>query len=213
MGIIKRGILGGFAGSVANVVGTSWKGIAVMKSKPLSVANPRSAGQTAQRTRFSSIVELAKSVLSSICIPVWNGFASQMSGYNMFIQRNVANAFSSVGVFQPSNLVIAPKSGTPTETLTADPGEGDEAVTVQWSGTIDNTEQMDTDKCIILITTQDGIVLGSDFGGAVRSSQQRIVNINQPIVETQILHIFLSFASADGKRTFDTQWLQVVVTA
>jgi len=30
MGTIKRGILGGFSGKVANVVGTSWKGIALL---------------------------------------------------------------------------------------------------------------------------------------------------------------------------------------
>ena len=48
MGILKQGILGGFSGKVANVVGTSWKGIAVIKAMPLSVANPKTAGQVAQ---------------------------------------------------------------------------------------------------------------------------------------------------------------------
>ncbi len=40
MGIIKRGILGGFSNKVANVVGSSWKGINTMRALPLSVANP-----------------------------------------------------------------------------------------------------------------------------------------------------------------------------
>ena len=45
MAKVRQGILGGFRGRVGNIVGTGWKGIAVMKSLPLTVANPRTAGQ------------------------------------------------------------------------------------------------------------------------------------------------------------------------
>lgn len=70
MATIKQGILGGFSGRVGTIVGTSWKGIAVMKSLPLSVANPKTAGQVGQRTKFSSVVALASVILSSIIKPL-----------------------------------------------------------------------------------------------------------------------------------------------
>lgn len=89
MAIISRGILGGFKGKVANVVGTSWKGRAVMKSLPLSVANPRSAGQVTQRTKFSNVTQIASSFLNSWIKPLWNPFAGNISGYNKFTSVNV----------------------------------------------------------------------------------------------------------------------------
>ena len=53
MGIIKRGILGGVSNKVGNVVGSSWKGIATLRSLPLSVANPNTLAQRNNRTSFS----------------------------------------------------------------------------------------------------------------------------------------------------------------
>ena len=53
MGIIKQGITGGFSGMVGNVVGGSWKGIAYMRIRPVSVANPQTVGQQDQRTKFA----------------------------------------------------------------------------------------------------------------------------------------------------------------
>lgn len=101
MGIIKRGILGGFRGSVANVVGTSWKGLAVIKSKPLSVANPRSTGQVAQRAKFSSAVFIASAILPVVIKPLWDRFAQGMSGYNAFVRYNLPSIFSN-GDVQPT---------------------------------------------------------------------------------------------------------------
>ena len=89
MGIIRRGILGGFSGKVANVVGSSWKGIAVMRALPLSVTNPKTVGQVEQRSAFSIISKFASSILTVWVKPLWDRQAQSMSGYNAFIQQNV----------------------------------------------------------------------------------------------------------------------------
>ena len=69
MGKIKQGILGGFSGKVAGVVGSSWKGIAVIKARPLSVANPKSPLQVAQRGAMAQIVMVARLLLASVLQP------------------------------------------------------------------------------------------------------------------------------------------------
>ena len=106
MGKIKRGILGGFSGKVANVIGGSWKGIAYMRSQPLSVANPNTAGQVSQRGAFSQIVIVAKILLSSVLKPLNDRFAQNMSGYNRFVQMSIA-AFDVDGLATPSLLKIS----------------------------------------------------------------------------------------------------------
>ena len=88
MAIIKQGILGGFSNKCGSVVGTSWKGIAVMKAKPLSVANPRTAAQVKNRNRQTMVLELAQGVGTSFIRTYWNRFAKNMSGFNDFMSRN-----------------------------------------------------------------------------------------------------------------------------
>ena len=108
MGVIKQGILGGFSGKVANVVGSSWKGVAVIKSLPLSVANPNTAGQQAQRGAMTTCVEAARVLLPVLITLFWNRFAQGMSGFNAFVKQNIATFltagftdfnFSTDGVF------------------------------------------------------------------------------------------------------------------
>lgn len=105
MGVIKRGILGGFSGKVANVVGSSWKGIAYMKSMPLSVANPQTTAQTTQRNAFGKTVEIAGAILADWVKPLWDRFAQGMSGYNAFVQANVG--LCPDGVFVPNNFIMS----------------------------------------------------------------------------------------------------------
>jgi hypothetical protein len=106
MGIIKQGILGGFSGKVGNVVGTSWKGRAVLKAMPLSVANPRTTGQINQRAKFSACVELAKELLGGSIAILDNPFAGNISGYNRFVKRNTA-AFTTDGNLIPNKLKVS----------------------------------------------------------------------------------------------------------
>ena len=88
MGIIKRGILGGVSNKIGNVVGSSWKGIATLRSLPLSVANPNTKAQRDNRTTFTIMSKLGSEVLATICQPLWNRDAKQMSGFNAYVMEN-----------------------------------------------------------------------------------------------------------------------------
>lgn len=88
MGIIKRGILGGVANKIGNVVGSSWKGIATLRSLPLSVANPNTLAQRTNRNSFSLMSKLGSQVLATVCQPLWNRDAKQMSGFNAYVMYN-----------------------------------------------------------------------------------------------------------------------------
>ena len=58
MGKIKQGILGGFKGKVGTVIGSSWNGISYMRGLAQSVKNPKTAGQTTQRTFFREVLDI-----------------------------------------------------------------------------------------------------------------------------------------------------------
>jgi len=107
MATIKQGILGAFSGKVAGVVGSSWKGIPVMKSLPPSVANPKTAKQIEQRSRMKACTAFSQSVLASVIKPLNDRFASRMSGFNAFTSRNIAN-FEGGILSKPEVVKISP---------------------------------------------------------------------------------------------------------
>ena len=87
MGVIKRGILGGFSGKVANVVGTSWKGIEVIKAMPLSVRNPNTILQQNQRASITASVKFFQMVGLDVVRALNNRWAVKMSGFNACVKR------------------------------------------------------------------------------------------------------------------------------
>jgi len=88
MGVIKQGILGGFQNKVGAVIGSNWKGIATMRSRPISVANPRTGKQVAVRTDFSTLVKMASTLNATLIRPYWSRFAQKQTGANAFISAN-----------------------------------------------------------------------------------------------------------------------------
>lgn len=213
MATIKRGILGGGSGSVANVVMTAWKGIAVIKSKPLTVANPQTAAQNSQRGKFSGIVGIAQYILASILQPVWNGFAQTMSGYNMFIQKNIQVAFNDSGVFQPNSLEISPKDGTTTPISSVDAVNTITHLTINFSPELFGADQMESDKYFGVACNPSGVVLGSVEPSGSRNSEECRIELSRPLVTGEIVHCYLAFISADKKRAFRTAHVQKTVTA
>lgn len=105
MAIIKRGILGGFSNKIGNVVGTSWKGISVMRSLPQSVHNPKTEAQEEQRTNFTVASKLGSQLLDSVIKPFWDKKAIRMSGYNLWVQTNI-NKWLETGIGYNENVLL-----------------------------------------------------------------------------------------------------------
>jgi hypothetical protein len=118
MGIIKRGILGGFSGKVANVVGTNWKGIEVIKAMPLSVRNPKTVSQVAQRTLFLRAIIFAQSIGVDVCRFYNNRTSVRKSGFNAVTSRfiNYVKEHGSLSGFHTAisvgNATVYPNSAT-----------------------------------------------------------------------------------------------------
>ena len=96
MGIIKKGILGGFSGKVGNVVGASWKGIDYIRSLPSTVRNPRTPRQVKQRTKFS----LVQGFLTSMTPFIRNWFKNYAGGQtamNAALSYNIQNGIIGEG--------------------------------------------------------------------------------------------------------------------
>lgn len=198
MGIIKRGILGGFSNKVANVVGTSWKGRAVIKALPLSVANPRTTPQVNQRTKFSACSKLFSEILGDWVKPLWDRFSGDISGYNAVVKANVAG-FGTTGIPDYGALVMSKgKMATPSiDTIVADVSLGTVVTLVDlpadaaWGGT-------GLQVFVLAINENSGNVLGVTVGTG-NSGGSSTVTINSTDFEAgDEIIVFVALKRADG---------------
>lgn len=203
MGVIKRGILGGFRGKVANVVGSSWKGIAVMKSLPLSVANPRTPGQVGQRNKFSGVVAIAVQMLANIIKPNWDRFAQQESGYNAFIKKNISN-FSSNGVYNPA-LLLTSSGALVGVSLNAGILS---ANTSQFIGTLNMNigigNALPTDTIQLVVIERSTARVMSNATNFTRASLQPLTIEVGVLSESEICDVYFSVRRADGTLVSDS---------
>lgn len=209
MGIIKQGILGGFSKKVGSVVGTSWKGIAVMKSMPQSVANPKTTAQVEQRSAFAYTSKLASALLTPCIQECWNRWSKRESGYNAFVKKNVKIIkeigqnivnFCYYGVFSDGELTL------PSLEMSQSTSGDTTTFTVNWSTSLTNGKFDKATDIVkigaIMCDTDDGVekldtlrVVYAD--SAVRSTGEATLIVTPPTETTQV-GLFAYVVSADG---------------
>lgn len=211
MAILKQGILGGVKGKVGSVVGSSWKGIATLRSLPLSVTNPRTAAQVGNRNRFSNVVALATAMLSAVIKPLNDRFASAMSGYNLFIQRS-RDCFTPAGIFVPANLILSrgKLGATAIGSVTAD--EDSDYVDVTFPAGLENGYQSATDKAYLVVVSSTGEVLGAVSSMLTRADATVSVSLSRSLVENEVITCYLSFLRTDGTMCADSTYKTVAVS-
>lgn len=211
MGIIKRGILGGFSNKVANVVGSSWKGIAYMRAMPLSVANPRTAGQVTQRTKFGTISSFASNFVGSWIQPLWNRFAVQASGFNDFVQRNIVYV-SSGGVINYAGLQMSrgKLDGVDDLGLTGGGVTADDFIDVSWAFTEGTGNQLPTDDIYVMgyNATQDE---WSDVAVEIRNNTSTTITFDTVFAGGDVVHVFVAARRADGTMVSNSQYETLTV--
>lgn len=202
MAIIRQGILGGFKNKIGSVVGSAWKGRAVMRAKPLSVANPRTGAQVGNRKRFAAIAELASEILAPIIKPLMDRFAGDISGYNMFCQVNKNNWVSPAGIKWDLLKISKGRMVEPDITqLAVTPATAE----IEWRNTVADRYGMLTDKVYALIVeTASSKVLYAGDTGAKR--QDGIITL--PFSETTFaganIRVFLAFLREDNTEVSNT---------
>jgi len=205
MGKIKQGILGGYSGKVGPTTGSSWKGINVVKSRPVSVAYPGTAAQVAQTSKMTGIVAFAKQILAVWVKPLWDRFAVQSSGYNQFVRANIANFVG--GAFPAVADLVMSQGSMLSNPCTATPAVPAASVVVTWENdAISDPLALDTDVAYIVIVNDNGEFFGSASGDdRVDETSTVLFPSNLPAGNYAA---FLAFKAANGTRvsaaSFDT---------
>jgi len=208
---MNQGILGQLSGKIGNVVGSSWKGIPVLKIYQPNVANPNTAGQQAQRLKFSAAVAVALANLTLLIQPFWGKVFNYMSGFNAFIKVNIS-AFDSLGVFIPANFKSSKGTLTAFDTYGVTASGATDDITSTWidnSGT-GNASASDVFHCTVFnATTNEWITKTSND---TRSAAASVTN-GGTLTAGDLLKIYPFFVNATNTKQCDSDFVAIVCGA
>ncbi len=87
MARIFKGILGGFSGKVGNIVGSTWRGIDVIKSLPKKVNRVPSEKQAAIRFKFAKAISFLKPITDIINMGYQDHLLTDRTAFNEAISN------------------------------------------------------------------------------------------------------------------------------
>jgi hypothetical protein len=202
MATIRQGILGGFSGKVANIVGSSWKGIAIMKSKPLSVANPRTTAQVAQRTKLTGCVAAARILLAALIQPFWNPFAQRQSGYNAFVGENI-DTFATGSLTVPADFYATRGSLLGIVGASVAGVSGTDTITFDWDDNSGQADALATDEIVAVVynETQDYWLVSA--GDATRVDETLAITDTR-LAASDVIRGYISAARPNVSKVADS---------
>lgn len=193
MGKFYNGVLGTMTGKVGGVVGRTWKGLNTVAAYQPNVSNPRTNLQVAQRRKMATITILASSINTSFIKPLWDRFSKEMSGYNGFIQSNIA-AVNDAGSINWPDLILS--KGKMTAPVIGAVSYDFINLQCEWEPAIGDNYAMSTDKAYFLAINEDTKKVWSSAGLVDRS--EGVLDIPIEDLPAGVYHCYLSFKRSDG---------------
>lgn len=211
MAVVQNPITGRSKQKYASAIFSTWKGINVLRSLPLTVANPKTPGQLLQREKLSQTVGLYRQLPGVIKVG-YRQQAVQKSEYNAFASDTLKNAFTgstaeTVEVSLPALSVSkGTMAATPVTTFVPDGG----TYTMEWDENAPLAPgQAVTDLAHAVIIGKDQtsglpVVLGSAAPVARSVGTIDVENVDPTGIDE--IHGYLFFASVVGNQVSDSEF-------
>jgi len=208
MAKLVGGPLGSYRGKAGGTIGSSWKGIAVVKSMPLSVANPKTVAQTAQREKFAACIAAARLLLSDLITTYWNPFAKRMSGINAFVKQNI-DCFAVGGLSVPADFYAARGILMGALNLNITASASQHTIFIEFADNSGTGDALGTDQARILLYNETkGIWHFFNSGDTRMTGESR--GLGDYYEEDDVLHCYFFFTRADYSKISDSEYKEVV---
>lgn len=213
MGKIKQGILGGFSGKVGPVIGTSWKGRAIMRAQALSIHDPQTDSQKHIRAKFRLVNQFIGRLRAAINIGYKNYAATESQG-NVAMADIINTAVHGTGtaVSLDYPLVTLSKGSLLNPTgvnAAAEMGQGVHAIKVTWTdNTGEGPDVLGEDKVFVALYNSDKKRSAYSDNG---TREGGTITVNHPANWSgDSVQVYLFTHSADNKRTSDSLFINEI---
>ena len=212
MGKYQKGILGSFQGKVGTVVGSTWKGMEIMKSKNKKSTKPPTQKQLVQRVKFA-FLENFLSPIAELLKLTFKDTAINMTEINSAFKYNFKNAITGVypAFLLDYTKVLVSKGQLLNAINPTATAAGGGIVKVTWTDNSGIAMANATDKCIIVVYCADLKQFVHNDGGAARNAGADSINAGNFTGKT--VETWVAFITADHKEVATSIFTgQLIVT-
>lgn len=207
MGTYNKGILGPFSGIVGTVVGSTFRGKDVMRSRPRKSSKPATAIQLEQRAKFKKAIQFltpARALLSDY----FGSPAGSQSRFNLAVSYHIqvaATIVNNVAQLDFNKVVYAKGALLSPQNLVCT-AHANAELQLNW---IDNSGQAGTeptDKLVVVCVEKDADEYQFFLNAAIRSDSTASVNLPTYLIGSAV-HVYAFMVSDNGKINSTSQHL------
>ncbi|MBI1780543.1 MAG: hypothetical protein HYR66_04155 [Sphingobacteriales bacterium] len=197
MGIINKGILGGFSGKVGTVIGGTWKGIDYMRSQSSSKRSSFTQPQLEQQAKFALSVKFLQPIAGLLAVS-FKDYAIKMTGFNNALRYTLTNAVSgSYPAYTVDYSMALVSRGDLPNALSPAASSAGGGVNFTWTNNAGTGKAMPTDKSILVVYCPAKNQCIYTTTGPERSTQAGSLAVSSFIGEQ--VETYIGFISEDGK--------------
>lgn len=213
MGIISKGILGGFSGQVGTVVGSTWNGIEYMRSKPTRRSEVTySQAQLDQQQKFALAVGFIQT-LGSLPDITFHAYAVRQTGRNSAISYLLKNAIegNSPAFSIDHSKVLISRGNLPMAPGAAAAVGAAGRVNFTWTNNGGDGKARNSDQAIVVVHCPLLNQSVYSLAGATRSAEA--ASIDAGVFNGYTVHTWIGFLSEDGKLASNSVYTGQLVIA
>jgi hypothetical protein len=209
MGKLLQGINGPFTGKVGPVVGSTWMGMAVIRSKPERRKKAFSEAELAQQAKFRLMSNFLSRVMPLLNV-TFRHLAVRMTGFNKAYSYNVKNAFTGAYPDQKIDysMVLLGRGDLPNAGSPAVTSSSSDNVDFSWTDNSGKGKACETDKAFIAVYCEEMNQWNYKLDAAERSAAS--CRLSTPFFGGKSVHGYIGFISADGKEVSDSMYTGMV---
>lgn len=200
MARVQNPIIGQAINQAGGMIFSVWKQLKVMRSKPLSVANPRTPAQEAVRRRMALLASMMRELLQTIRV----GFVRYQNGttqWAQFLKENYASGTSDNGTsasLVTTALHFAKGTLLQVPNLRIDDVTGQD-IAVTWDDNSGQPGANASDKLCVILVNANGSAVYADLTDTLRSAMNDTITAPAEITAatTKVICFFRNTAGDD----------------
>lgn len=217
MSVLQNPLIGRAKQKLGGSVFTTWKGINVLKGKPLSVANPKTDKQLMRRSALSQIVEIGR-LCKGVIDAGFNEQAVRKSAFNAFTGYNLRNGFNyavpPTATVVPANLKFSQGTIAQQPLLTGVADVSDAELVITWDATSLQPGQSVNDTAIVVFHNRTTDQYYQAVTGTLRSANVvGVSTVDFPFIAGDIIDCYVGFYNATSRKSSDSVYRNVVAIA
>jgi hypothetical protein len=208
MAKVSNPLIGRSSGKIGSVIMQTYKGLNIMREKPLTVANPQTEKQRESRAKLAFLVSLYR-LFAAFFQKGFRQAQNPLSPYNWFISTNNNDGLLNWDGSEvtPDYTALKASKGTMEEThiSSAVYNSSTGGILITFPTSLAGTQQKSTDRLNVMVINKDTQeIIAAENTGIARNAGSFTIATGQTGLDPNDLAIITYFTSVDSKNTSDS---------